>query len=549
MLLILVIGLAGLIFLYLAGGRTRPTVNGIDFTPDFAIIQINDVYRIGAVGNGKIGGLGRVASLVKQTRQQYGNVLVVHAGDFLSPSLESTYFGGKQMVSAMNFLANLADKRMYVVPGNHEFDFKKASVLDSAMLDSDFKWVSSNIDFTAQSTKLEKPPDTNEIVAVGGRKVGIFALTIGGEYYNEGVEWPIVNTGYTSVAEDQISKLEQQGADIIIGLTHLNVEDDKKLAALRSRHPAFIWIAGGHEHTAQKYNLDERNALITKADSNARTVWRVYFGRKGDSPAVYSEKIDLDESIPVDAVYKTSIEDHYHDLLRERIPQLDEVIGTTTGCLDGREETVRNQESSLGDFVVDQMRSAFPGVQINAAILGGGTIRIDDVICGEIRVEHLLRTIGFPTPITWVSISGADLNDKVLEHAITEKNGDGRFLQVSGVRFEFDRAKQDGHRVSNVWIMKSEKWTPLSAKETYKIALSEYILCGGDEYSFKGSRVMDQTVECKADHRLDKAYLGPDLKHLLVDAVSHAQLKGQPIGAPYDMRMLDKTALVSPGSQ
>lgn len=536
-LLILLIGLAGATYLQLKSNSGTATKAGIGFTPDFAIIQINDVYRIDAVENGRIGGLGRVASLVKQARQENPHVAIFHAGDFLSPSLESEYFGGSQMVEAMNYLHSLAE--MYVVPGNHEFD-KRSSLVVKARRESRFTWLSSNIDFTAKgaSTVLNEPIDENKVVTMGGVKVGIFALTISDTYRSKDGNWPVVEKNYTDVAEAEIIKLEQQGADIIVALTHLDVDCDKEIAALRSSHPKFMWIAGGHEHTSQKYDFDDGHALITKADSNARSVWRVYFGRSGGKFAVHPEKINVDESIPVDAEYKTRIEDYYRAELKQRIPQLDEVIGTTNVCLDGREETVRNNESNLGDFVADQMRSAFPGVTIDAAILGGGTIRIDDRICNEIRVEHLMRTIGFPTPITYISISGQEIRKDALEHAVTSKNGGGQFLQVSGIRFEFDRNKKDGERVSNVWIKKNDTWKALSETEKYTIALSEYILCGGgDGYSFKA-----RAGECAGDH-LKTA--GPDLKHIVADAFSRARLKGQPIFVPYEMRMLDKTTLES----
>ncbi len=549
-LLILLIGVAGAIYLRLTSKQAAPAAAGIDFTPAFAIIQLNDVYRIDAVENGKLGGLSRVASLVKQTQQANKNVFIFHAGDFLSPSLESEYFGGHQMVAALNYLSKLA--HLYVVPGNHEFDFKKASAFDNAMRSSEFTWLSSNINFEAKGdlTKLERFPERNKVVTMGGMKVGIFALTISGNYKSEDIGWPAVASKYPEVAKKEISELEQQGADVIVGLTHLEVDDDKKVAALRSEHPKFMWIAGGHEHTAQKYDLDEKSALITKGDSNARSIWRVYFGMKNGKLTVHPEKINVNESIQIDGAYKTKIEDYYHAELKQRIPQLDEVIGTTTACLDGREETIRNQESNLGNYIVDQMRLAFPGVAIDAAILGSGTIRIDDRICNDIRVAHLLRTIGFPTRITYISISGKDLK-RTLEHAITRKYGNGRFLQVSGVRFEFDRSKNDENRVSNIWIKKKDRWEALSennASKMYTVALPEFIFCGGDDYSFKGSKVMNQTAECKNNH-LAEAFLGPDLRHILIDAVSRAQLKGQPIAVPYEMRILDKTPLGSNNPQ
>jgi hypothetical protein len=39
------------------------------FVPALSVVQINDVYRIDAVENGHVGGLGRVTTLVERTRR------------------------------------------------------------------------------------------------------------------------------------------------------------------------------------------------------------------------------------------------------------------------------------------------------------------------------------------------------------------------------------------------------------------------------------------------------------------------------------------------
>ena len=105
---------------------------GPAFRARAAIVQINDVYRIDAVGNGTVGGLGRVSSLVQQTRRQTGRpVAVFHAGDFIAPSLESRYFAGQQMIDALNFLAGRAP--LLAVPCNHEFDERQPGMLAGAI--------------------------------------------------------------------------------------------------------------------------------------------------------------------------------------------------------------------------------------------------------------------------------------------------------------------------------------------------------------------------------------------------------------------------------
>src|SRR5262249_50264452 len=118
--LILTALILGLVIALMLLRRNPQFITRDNFKPEVVIIQLNDTYRIDALENGNVGGLGRVATLIKQTQEQSENVFLVHAGDFIAPSLESTVFHGNQMIDALNYLNRLA--RLYVVPGNHEFD-------------------------------------------------------------------------------------------------------------------------------------------------------------------------------------------------------------------------------------------------------------------------------------------------------------------------------------------------------------------------------------------------------------------------------------------
>ncbi|MES2880881.1 MAG: metallophosphoesterase, partial [Bacteroidota bacterium] len=107
-------------------------------------LQVNDVYEIAPIANGKEGGVARIATLKKELLQKNRNTFLVMAGDFLSPSVYNSlpYQGkairGRQMVESMNSAGfNLA------CFGNHEFDIKENELLER-LNESEFDWVSSN---------------------------------------------------------------------------------------------------------------------------------------------------------------------------------------------------------------------------------------------------------------------------------------------------------------------------------------------------------------------------------------------------------------------
>ncbi|HEX7243285.1 MAG TPA: metallophosphoesterase, partial [Longimicrobiaceae bacterium] len=246
-----------------------------DFRPELTVIQINDVYRIDAVANGTQGGLGRIATLAERVRRETrAPVMILHAGDFLAPSLESRYFAGIQMVDALNFLHARAP--LVAVPGNHEFDERAPQMLVGAVKASRFPWIASNVTVRTGDAAVDARFQRDTVLTAGGMRVGIFALTL----IDSPRQYAVEDSAYLRVAEERIARLEGAGADVIVGLTHLNLQDDRRIAALRRAHPKLLWLAGGHEHFLQSEPLTDSTALITKGDSNARRVWRVSLGRR-----------------------------------------------------------------------------------------------------------------------------------------------------------------------------------------------------------------------------------------------------------------------------
>src|SRR5215468_7501607 len=106
--------------------RLTDAIEGLAARDDLAavILHLNDTYQIEARPP-DIPGLARVATAVERitelvrTLTGEDRTLVVHSGDFLSPSYMTTRLGfaGKQVVELLNCCG--VD---YATIGNHEFD-------------------------------------------------------------------------------------------------------------------------------------------------------------------------------------------------------------------------------------------------------------------------------------------------------------------------------------------------------------------------------------------------------------------------------------------
>ena len=475
-------------FVYLRRQHTpRPSGNQ---PTELIVVQLNDIYRLDAVRNGKRGGLARVTTLIRQIKTEHPNVpiVVLHAGDFLAPSLESEIFHGAHMVDALNFLNTLAP--IYAVPGNHEFDYDadETQHLIGAINKSQFQWVASNLE-RANPALLPVLRDNvaQRVLRRFGRvNVGIFALTIDASHQGTDQPYAPIDGNYVDLARREIQQLERDGADIIFGLTHLDMTDDVKIAQLRRDHPRFRWIAGGHEHAYDREPSSSTNALVTKGDSNARTVWKVSVVLRDQAAEVVEQKIVVDESIQPDASFQQNIEHVYQRKLRDVRSYLDDVvIKRPERCYDATEETVRNSHSDWGSFLAENMRQVYRNVSVDVAVVNGGSIRIDDRFCDQITFEHLDRTFAFPAPIVLVKLSGKDLREQILEPSARRTGGHGGFLQVSGVSFTRERNHEGKILMSDLKLQSKKGATVFDDKKTYVVAVTQFLFNCGDAYAFR----------------------------------------------------------------
>ena len=111
-------------------------------TARITFILVNDIYLMAdqMLHDGeRRGGFARLAAVVKAERARGSNVIIAHAGDTLSPSLMSGLDRGERIL----ILTNLIAPDIFV-PGNHEFDFGKATFLQR-MAEAEFPLYAANL--------------------------------------------------------------------------------------------------------------------------------------------------------------------------------------------------------------------------------------------------------------------------------------------------------------------------------------------------------------------------------------------------------------------
>jgi len=486
------------------GPRPPEPLNPVRF------LLINDVYVADTMSDGR-GGLARVATVHTRLVDQ-GPILFVLAGDVLSPSLLSKYYGGRQMVEALN-----AAKLDYATFGNHEFELEHDTLV-ARIAASNFKWISSNCTET-NGTPFPKvlPWDT---LRVSGHKVGLFGLTLIGNYRRY-----VRCVNPDSAAHVAIDTLSALGADLIVAITHQTVTADRDLL---SREPKLDLVLGGHEHEAHDSVVSGRHVL--KADANARTAQFVTLcGGKGQWRQAVG-LVPIDSRLPSDTAVSRVVE-AWDDSLRQRLGP-ERAVATTTAPIDARDEVSRKRESALGDLVADAIR-AETGADV--ALINAGSMRLDDVIRAGSLTNYQLESIFlFPdeTRIVSFPVAGERLRE-LLEYGVSDSAlGKGGFLQVSGVTFTYDPARPSGKRL--VGDIRRAGGGPISAGDTVRVAFDVYPACqGGDGY-----KVPEAAASCPAGNSAPRAV--DLLMRYIVDSL------GGQVKPPSDGRIL-RSGNTNPG--
>ncbi|MBD0372104.1 MAG: bifunctional metallophosphatase/5'-nucleotidase [Pyrinomonadaceae bacterium] len=428
------------------------------------LLQVNDVYRFTPADRGTRGGLARVSTLRKQIMEKSPNTLFLLSGDTISPSVESLTYKGAQMIDAWNAIG-----LDYSVFGNHEFDFGP-EVLKERMKESHFGWLGANvIDKKTGKTFADTPPYV--VREFEGVKIGIIGLVLPETKTTSRPGPDVEFLSPCDVARVLVPEMRSRGVNIVVGLTHLTMREDKELA----RCADFDVIIGGHEHTLLE-SLSIRTPIF-KMTSDAREMARIQlniYAGSGKLESIDWEAIPVTNAIADDPAF-SPVTRKYEKLLRE----LDERVGRTDVPLEARDEPSRSEETNIGDFISDAFRRV---TGADVAILNGGSIRADTVIeAGDLTRRDVLSILPFPNPVVKLEVTGATIR-AALEHGVSRSREDaqpGRFPQVSGLRFTFDASRPAGSRVTEVTVAGQ----PLDDRKTYTLATTTFLAVeGGDDY-------------------------------------------------------------------
>lgn len=441
-----------------------PHVSGADFlklyniapgTPQAYALTSDDFAAL-AQTYGRLGGLDRVATIVKKIRAERGdNMLLLDGGDTWQGSYTAQQTAGADMVEVMNALAPDA------MTGHWEFTYGADRVRE--IVESlPFVFLGGNI---YDSEWNEPAFEAYRLFDRGGVKIAV----IGQAFPYTPIanpRWMFPNWSFGIREEDIAKNVEAaraDGADLIVLLSHNGFDVDRKLA---SRVPGIDVILTGHTHDALPEPVLVGRTLLIASGSNGKFVSRVDLDVQGGEVKGYRFRL-----IPVfaDVISRDSEVAALIDKVRAPYEaELKRELGRTDTLLYRR----GNFNGTFDDLICDALlaeREAdialSPGFRWGTSLLPGQAITVED----------LHNACAMTYPAAYRSMMSGDTIKAILEDVADNLfNTDpyyqqgGDMVRVGGMGYTIDVGAAMGSRISGMTLLASGE--PLEPAKEYAVA-------------------------------------------------------------------------------
>lgn len=440
----------------------------------FHIYHINDFHGFANPSQSpeskkQLGGAAWLAvRLAKLRTEQPG--LFLAAGDMIQGDTWANFSQGHASIDLLNALHLDA-----MVTGNHEFDFGQ-KVLKQRIGQAHFPVLAANV------KGLPEAQSQVSFDLPGGRVTVIGLVTDDVPQTSH----PRNTVGLSFIppaqaAREQIDTLNRKETDLVVLLTHIGYERDLALAKNLCQGADAVdlplLIVGGHSHTRVDIPVRIGNCAVVQAGEHGQLLGvEDVTVEHGKMLAVGGRLEEIEPIAGNDDPEIRALVKRYND-------QTDILLNQKAGMTDVDliQEGARQQETNLGNLVADIVRST-TGAQ--AALINGGSLRTG-IPKGEITYRQVYATLPFNNYLVAVRMSGKQLIE-ALEHGVSGvERGEGRFPQISGMSFVFDRRLPVGHRIVSAAV----GGKPIEPQQDYDVATLDFIAVGGDGYQSFGEAI------------------------------------------------------------
>jgi 5'-nucleotidase / UDP-sugar diphosphatase len=450
-------------------GQLEPALSSIDLDGSGRKIKV-------------AGGISRIAAIIKKIKTDNDQpVIVLTSGDDLMGRYFNTFQG-----KAITSLLSVAGYDIFAL-GNHEFDHGPG-LLGETLAQTDIITLCSDLDI--KNTALESTCLESFIKEYDDVRIGYFSLmtpefasvTNGGNVSLKG--------STLQIGEAMVRSLKLKGVDIVVAVTHLGIDLDRKLAA---EVDGIDVIFGGHSHDYLHQLESINNTLIVNGGEKGTALVRLDVFLDKDTllltdSARYS-LIPVRESVPEDPITAKRLK-YFTDKLPKTV-----VLGRTDKEWHLDKKSLRSGESSVADMINDLILKKF---QVDLVLNNSGAFRGNKMYPAGPVTDTMLHEIdAFENDIYLLKIKGQYLRE-ILEHSAASL-GHGGFLQIGGGKIKIDTtanrqeiAQKDGQwqvtrpgqQIMTVQIRNNDgSYSPMDLEKEYSVATNAFLAKnGGDNY-------------------------------------------------------------------
>jgi len=409
-----------------------------------------------AASYGRVGGLDRMATLVKAIRaERPGKTLLLDGGDTWQGSYTALKTSGADMVEAMNTLG------VEAMTAHWEFTYGTERVLE--LKDKlKFPFLAGNV----VDTEWEEGVfEHTKFFERGGVKIAVIGQAF--------PYTPVANPRYLiptwsfgireKLIRQRVEAARATGVDLVVLLSHNGFDVDRKLA---SRVTGIDVILTGHTHDAIPAAIKVKDTLLVASGSHGKFLARLDLDVQGKKVRDFSFRLIpiLSDAIKSDPEMATVID-------KIRAPHkkdLDRVLGKTDSLLYRR----GNFNGTFDDLICNAMMeerdaeiALSPGFRWGSSLLPGQ----------DITVDHLYHHTAVTYPKTYrQEFTGQFLRDILEDVADNLFNPDpyyqqgGDMVRVGGMGYAIDINKPIGQRISNMTLIKTGK--PIDPSRNYVVS-------------------------------------------------------------------------------
>lgn len=438
------------------------------------------------------------------------NSLLIDAGDATQGLPFATISKGADVIKLMN-----AAGYDGMILGNHEFDYGKEQLLSNAKLAS-FPIISANTleNNTPFLAGINGNNGQDFIRTVNGIKIGFFGITTQETDYKTNPS-NISNITFedpVEISKLEVKKLKSEGAKVIIGIMHIGNDPSSFMRSddIAENVDGINVIIDGHSHTIE--NKTVNNTLIAQTGCYNVNIGRIRIDITHNGKILSSESLISPGEATINYTPDESVKKLALQINQSQAPLFSQIVGRTNtslwaGAVNGQ-SVAKLGETNLGDLVADAMvysaKSQISGTEYAllpiVALENGGGIR-DSILAGNISQGQITTVLPFGNILSLKEINPSLLY-QIIENGVSKimldsstgiiSGGEGRFPQISGMRFEYNPNNPVSNKVNKIVLLDeddSDKQILNKNDTETRIVLvsNNYEAAGGDGYTMLNS--------------------------------------------------------------